>query len=175
MSRVLTPDAIFTPVQSIIAAFYEDRMDHLALEDVQQYFEEDGRDDLLAASYEMLLLNLAELAEECFRDDRACECFGRDLDRLAFARAKITSIVKELDDRLTPSIVCCSLVDTQGRSVVIGGYTEIHGQSGPQTHWMGVFRSETGLLAALRQKGLILISDIDAITDADILRLWRSS
>ncbi len=180
MSRIPTPEAIVVPVQAMITAFYENRVDYLALEDIQQYFENDGWDALLAASYEVLLLNLSQLADEIFRDDLACECLGSKArgslsqqERVAFARAKIIEMVDELDDRLTPSIVCCSLVDSQGRSVVIGGYTEIHGQAGPHTHWVGVFRTEKALLTAFRKQGLILLSEIGSISDAEILSLWR--
>jgi hypothetical protein len=76
MSRIPTPEAIVVPVQAMITAFYENRVDYLALEDLQQYFENDGWDALLAASYEVVLLNLSQLADEIFRDDLACECLG---------------------------------------------------------------------------------------------------
>ena len=76
MSRIPTPEAIVVPVQAMITAFYENRVDYLALEDIQQYFENDGWDALLTASYEVLLLNLSQLADEIFRDDLACECLG---------------------------------------------------------------------------------------------------
>jgi hypothetical protein len=47
------------------------------------------------------------------------------------------------------------------------------GQAGPHTHWMGVFRTEKALLAAFRKQGLILLSEVGSISDADILLLWR--
>jgi len=65
------------------------------------------------------------------------------------------------------------LRDTRGRTVVIGGYTEIYGQAGPFTTWLKVVGCENEFFQLLKDQDLIVFEDVESISDEKILIAWQ--
>ena len=181
MAEIAVPEALQEQVDALIAAHYEGRADSVAFEKIQKYFECDGWDELYAASNDLLAVNFSWFTGQYLDDSQLRAYVGLDddesisvEDRVDFARDQLSALTSgELDDTGTPSIVCCTLRDTRNRAVVIGGYTEVHGQSGPFTTWLKVVGSEDEFFQLLKDKDLILFEDVESISDEKIFSAWQ--
>lgn len=181
MSEIAVPEPLQAQVDALIAAHYEGRTDSVAFEKIQEYFECDGWDELYTASNDLLAVNFSWFTGQYLDDSQLRAYVGLDddesispRDRLDFARDHLSALTsEELDDTGTPSIVYCTLRDTRGRAVVIGGYTEIHGQAGPFTTWLKVVGSENEFFQLLKDQDLILFEDVESISDEKILSRWQ--
>lgn len=180
MTLIAVPEALQKSVDAVIEGFLNHRSDSGELKALHEYLEIDGWDDLFSASNDLIALNF-ELFSQRYLDDPGLRSHVgleddepiADSDRLAFAREMMSYLAEELDDCVTPSIVYCTIQDRKSREVVIGGYTEIHGQAGPETTWLPIVRSEPEFFRQLRDYKLILTGEIDTITDSQILTAWR--
>lgn len=180
MTLIAVPEALQKSVDAVIEGFLNHRSDSGELKALHEYLEIDGWDDIFSASNDLIALNF-ELFSQRYLDDLELRSHVgleddepiADSDRLAFAREMMSYLAEELDDCVTPSIVYCTIQDRKSREVVIGGYTEIHGQAGPETTWLPIVRSEPEFFRQLRDYKLILTGEIDTITDSQILTAWR--
>ena len=181
MPAIRLPQSIQDQADQAIDAYYSNRSDPEALKTVQEYLESDGWDELYAISNEATALNFGSFAQGYFYDSELRAHIGlsadepiSDTDRVEFARTEMSRVVDEFDDLLVPSIVRCTIQDRRGREVVIGGYTEIHGQSGPATTWFDSVSSEEEFISQLFARELIPAEQIDQISDDQILKSWRT-
>jgi len=181
MSAIRLPQLIQDHADQAIEAYYSNRSDPEALKTVQEYLESDGWDELYAISNEATALNFGSFAQAYFYDSELRAHIGlsddepiSDADRLEFARTAMSRLIDEFDELLVPSIVHCTIKDRMGREVIIGGYTEIHGQLGPETTWLNLTRSEADFKSQLKERELIPADQIDRISDQYILSLWRA-
>lgn len=180
MTLIALPEALQESVDVVIEGFLNHRPDSGELKSLHEYFEIDGWDDLFSTSNDLIALNFELFSQRYLDDSELRSHVGleddepiADGDRLAFAREMMSDLAEELDDCVTPSIVYCTIQDRKGRDVVIGGYTELHGQLGPETTWLPVVRSEPEFFRQLRDYRLIVIHEIATITDDQILKAWR--
>jgi len=180
MTLIAVSEALQKSVDGVIDDFLNNRPDSGEFKAIQEYFEIDGWDDIFSASNDLIALNFELFSQRYLGDPELRSHVGleddepiADSDRLAFAREMMSYLAEDLDDCVTPSIVYCTIQDRKGRDVVIGGYTEIHGQAGPETTWLPIVRSEPEFFRQLRDYKLILTGEIDTITDSQILTAWR--
>ena len=181
MAEIAVPEAVQAQVDALIAAHYDGRTDTVALEKIQEYFEGDGWDELYTASNDLLAVNFSWFTGQYLDDSQLRAYVGLDDDeplspgdRIDFARDQLSALTaEELDDTGTPSIMYCTLRDTRGRAVVLGGYTEIHGQAGPFTTWLKVVGSETEFFQLLKDQDLIIFEEVESISDEKILSAWK--
>ena len=180
MAEIAVPEAIQAQVGALIAAHYDGRTDPVAFEKIQEYLEGDGWDELYTGLNDLLAVNFSCFTGEYLDDSQLRAYVGLDddeplssSDRIDFARERLSVLLEELDDVVTPSIVHCTLKDTRGRAVVIGGYTEIHGQAGPFTTWLKVVGSEAEFFQLLKDQDLIVFEDVESISDEKILSAWQ--
>ncbi len=180
MTLIAVPEVLQKSVDAMIEGFLNHRSDSGELKALHEYLEIDGWDDLFSASNDLIALNFEIFSQRYLDDSELRSHVGleddepiADSDRLAFAREMMSYLAEELDDCVTPSIVYCTIQDRKGRDVVIGGYTELHGQLGPETTWLPIVRSEPEFFRQLRDHELIVIHEIDTITDGQILEAWR--
>lgn len=181
MPAIKLPKAVQDQADLAIEAYYSNRSDPEALEAVQEYLVSDGWDELYAISNEATALNLGSFAQEYFYDSELRAHIGlpddkpiSDTDRLEFVRTAMSRLIDEFDELLVPSIVHCTIKDRKGRAVIVGGYTEIHGQLGPATTWFDWVRSEEDWMSQLKEHELVPADQIDGISDEQILLLWRA-
>lgn len=180
MTLIAVPEALQKSVDAVIEGFVNHRSDDEELKALHEYFEIDGWDDLFSASNDLVAINFEQFATQYLDDSELRSHVGleddepiADSDRVTFAREMMAYLAEELHDCITPSIVYCTIQDGRGREVVIGGYTEIHGQLGPETTWLPIVDSESEFFRQLRDYKLILTREIDTITDNQILTAWR--
>ena len=181
MPAIKLPKSIQGQADQAIEAYYSNRSGSEALKTVQEYLESDGWDELYAISNEATALKFGSFVQEYFYDSELRAYIGLsddepilDADRLEFARTAMSRLIDEFDELLVPSIVHCTIKDRMGREVIIGGYTEIHGQLGPETTWLDLTRSEADFKSQLKERELISADQIDRISDQHILSLWRA-
>jgi hypothetical protein len=181
MRAITLPKTIQDQADQAIEAFYAHRSAPEALKIIHEFLESDGWDELYAISNEATALNFGSFAQEYFYDSELRAYIGlsddepiSDVDRLDFARTQMSRLLEEFDESLVPSIVSCTIKDRKGREVIVGGYTEIHGQLGPATTWFDLVRSEEDWMSRLNERELILADEIDRISDEQILTLWRA-
>ena len=181
MAEIAVPEALQAQVDALIAAHYAGRTDSVAFEKIQDYFECDGWDELYSASNDLLAVNFSWFAGQYLDDSQLRAYVGLNddesvspNDRVDFARDQLSALTSgDLDDTGTPSIVYCTLRDRRGRAVVIGGYAELHGQSGPFTTWLKVVGSEDEFFQQLKDQDLILFERVESISDEKILSVWQ--
>jgi hypothetical protein len=180
MAEIAVPEALQAQVDALIAAHYDGRTDPVAFEKIQEYLEGDGWDELYTGLNDLLAVNFSSFTGEYLDDSQLRAYVGLDddeplspSDRIEFARERLSVLLEELDDVVTPSIVHCTLKDTRGRAVVVGGYTESHGQAGPFTTWLKVVGSEAEFFQLLKDQDLIVFEDVESISDEKILSAWQ--
>ena len=181
MSLILIPEALQRHVDTVIDDFLNNLSGSEELKVLHEYLETDGWNDIFEVSNNLIAINFDMFADHYLEDQELRSHVGvdddkplSDSDRLSFAREMMSYLATELHDCVTPSIVYCTIKDQNDRSVVIGGYTESHGQLGPETTWLPIVRSESEFFHQLRDKNLILIHEIDTISDDQILGSWRT-
>lgn len=180
MTLIAVPEALQKSVDAVIEGFFNHRSDDEELKALHEYFEIDGWDDLFSVSNDLVAINFERFATQYLDDSELRSHVEReddepiaDCDRVTFAREMMAYLAEELDDCITPSIVYCTIQDKKGRAVVIGGYTEIHGQLGPETTWLPIVDSESEFFRQLRDHKLIVTHEIHTITASEILEAWR--
>jgi hypothetical protein len=182
MTVVRIPESLQSCVDALIAGQYEDRLNNAALNTLQEYLEGDGWDDLIEASGERFVLNLRVLAEHRFDDVQARDELMlepshslTDFDRISYARDTIRAVIEEFDGYFFPFLVCCRLESRDGQSMILTGYSEIHGQAGPVTEWIGAFRTDPEIVDALQKNRLVLLADVEKLSAKEILDLWSGA
>ena len=182
MKVLRIPESFQSLVDALFTARSEDWSNNAALISLQEYLEGDGWDDLIEASSEGFVLNLHLLAEHRFDDAQARdELMLRparpltDSDRISYARDTIRTAIEGLDGYFVPSLIRCRLESRDGQTMILTGYSEIHGQAGPVTEWIGAFRTDTEIFDALRKNRLVSLADVEKISAREIMELWSRS
>jgi hypothetical protein len=145
-----------------------------------EWLEVDGWDDLLAAwTNEDVALNLKEWANFKFSDSSLRDDEGiddsvaiTDQMRVDYARAAISDAVEQSDGYDSPSVHSFPIERKDGKQAILGCTVEIHGQTGPVPQWHGVFADKEAYYGYLRETGFLLHSNVDEISDAEILSFW---
>ena len=150
------------------------------LADLQEWLGTDGWDDLLAAWFnEDIVLNLEGWAEYKFSDPSLRDAEGldeaeaiTDQMRVDYAREAICYAVENSESDDSPSVHSFPIKRDDGECAVLGCTVEIHGQYGPVPQWHGVFADKDDFYRHLRAAGFLFHTEVDEITDAEILALW---
>jgi hypothetical protein len=149
------------------------------LKPLYDWYEVDGWDAVISAwTHEAMAFNLFYLAQNTFEDNEMAACEGIEVDeitdelRISYARGRIESGYE--DEYLTPTLHSCELKRADWDSVILGCVMEIHGQGGLYLNWWGLFKTQDDFYDSIRNSGYIIESDLEGITDEQILSLWES-
>jgi hypothetical protein len=150
------------------------------LADLQEWLATDGWDALLAAWInEDVALNLKGWADFKFSDASLRDDEGHDESvaisdqmRVNYARDAISYAVENSEGDDSPSVHSFPIEREDGKSAVLGCTVAIHGQAGPVPTWHGIFADKESFYVYLRDKGFLLHSIADQISDSDILSFW---
>jgi hypothetical protein len=148
------------------------------IEDLQEWLEIEG--DLIASWInEDVAFRLKFFANDYFKDEFLIEEMELDDSlkitddlRLDFARSKILRILQN-DDSSEPSVHGFQIQNQNGQTAILGSTVEVAGQAGNYFEWHGVFRTNEEFLNFLRMSGFTLYSEVDQISDLQILSLWK--
>ena len=148
---------------------------------VEEWFQGEGWDHLLDVWNDEIVLNLDELAHDCFSDNEMISYLGLSDDelisdqlRLEFAKERITYNLEQGDDCINPSVISYPLFSSQGQCVILGYTVEIHGQFGPAPECWGLFHTKEDFIFSLKKSGIWTKESLDLIDDKTILSLWKS-
>jgi len=148
------------------------------LQPIYDWLEDDGWDAIVGAwSNEEMAIKLEDLAETAFDDEELAYDLDMDVkditDEMRITRTR-ELINESLDDGYeSPSVHSYKLLPESDESPVIGCVMEIHGQGGAVADWWGVYKNHDDFIKSIRASGLILLSELDALTDEKILSLWQ--
>ena len=174
------PIALRSDCRNIVARHRSAMPQSDSLMQLCEWLEGDGYDALERASGEVLGVAVTEIARDQFNDQNL-----RDWEGLT-ARQRITNdqrleFIKErfseggvgaLGESPFPSIFKFPLIDQDGYTALVGGYATICGQAGPEFTWLGVFENEAKFYDELKRKGIVAESDIESLTDSELLAFW---
>lgn len=150
------------------------------VETLQEWLMADGWDHALAAwDDEAVVLNLAELAKDCFTD----QCMtaedwlpapGQDLNehRASFAREWIQNAITSGAGEHSLSVHSCTICHSNGDQLILGLTVEIQGYS-PEPTWHGMFSDKEAFYQYLKSLGHVFHRDISSLSDQEILVLWQ--
>ena len=137
---------------------------------VQEWFQGEGWDHLVDSWNEEIVLNLDELAHDCFSDNELISYLGladdeiiSDQLRLEFAKERITDNLEQGDDCINPSVISYPLFSSQGQCVILGYTVEIHGQLGPAPECWGLFHTKEDFILSLKKSGIWTKETLDLI------------
>jgi hypothetical protein len=180
MKSIALPASLQPNIDHVVDACFNSHAYDEELKILHRYLEDDGWDALIAGSDDTIGLNFSIFADNYLADEMLRSFVGldrrkkiSDVDRLIFARKMLSHHADEFDELINPSIVHCTIKDQIGREMVLGGFVEIHGQSGPEISWCTPSRSHAHFLQKLKRKGVISIHEIGKLSDRKILKAWR--
>lgn len=145
-----------------------------------EWLEGDGYDALERASGEVLGVAVTDIAGDQFNDQNFRDWEGLTArqritndQRLEFIKERLSEGgVGALGESPFPSIFNFPLIDQDGYTALVGGYATICGQAGPEFTWLGVFENEAKFYDELKRKGIVAESDIESLTDSELLAFW---
>ncbi len=148
------------------------------LQPIYDWLEDDGHGALVDAwSNEEVALDFDAMTEEKFNDDYLAdnECIDpneiTDTVRLNYARAIIKKEMDE-DNCLNPSLHSYELKRLNGDSIILGCMLVAAGQAGNYYEWAGLFKSKDQFYESIRKQGYVTYSELEKITDNEILLAW---
>jgi len=152
------------------------------VETFQEWLMSDGWDHALAAwDDEVVALNLAELAKDCFTDHFMTQeswllATGQHLNaqRAGFARVWIQNAITSGAGEHSLSVHSCPIGNSDGDQLILGLTVEIQGHS-PEPTWHGVFLDKEAFYQYLKTLGYVFHRDVSRVTDQEILDLWKHS
>ena len=159
----------------------EGHADYPDMSQLEEWLEGDGYE--FALKYwkdELVVLDLKKLADSDFSDSVLCDHEGVDEDeiddslRVEFARSRIEYEFEPGVETYAYTIHQLPITDSSDRNAILGYKIQQHGQCGSKLHLHGSFQSEKELLENLRLTGHLLQAEIDDISDALILGLWKN-
>ena len=147
---------------------------------VYEWLEDEGLDELLKASEDLIGVSIDEMSKDQFNDRNLRDWLGLpsnqkidDEERIKFITERISEEgLESLGDYYFPSVVKYPTVTKDGRPGVIGGYALISGH-GPEFTWLGVFPDESQFYEHLKTVGIRLPSELLKLPPTDLLKWWR--
>lgn len=170
-----------TAIDELVEAFYAgEPLPSAALSLMQEWLEDDGWDELLEASGELIYVNLAqlghyELSDEGLRDYQGLSKRARITDKLRLAHARAFLSEVDLDSHGVNRAIY-PVTSSDGRSAVLTGSISIEGQGGPVLAISEVGEMFGNVKEFETEWGKAWFVDIDnlsLLTDEQILAVWN--
>jgi len=147
---------------------------------VYEWLENEGLDELLKASEDLIGVSIDEMSKDRFNDRNLRDWVGLpsnqkidDEERINFITERISEEgFDSLGGDYFPSVVKYPIVSKDGRAALIGGYALISGH-GPEFTWLGVFSDESHFYERLKTVGIRLPSELLGLSPAELLTWWR--
>lgn len=152
------------------------------LEEIYEWLEVDGWDDLIADFEEQDALNISYLAEHRFTDSQLRDQAGLDdkdkvldSDRLTYANEVIEYSMSGDDGHVLASLHAFPLVSSTGQVAFVGCMIAIHGQGGPHCDWWGLWESKESFYNAVAKSGDYWVTPLMGdVSDEAILKRWKN-
>jgi hypothetical protein len=169
------PKSLWKIRDEIVDSAFNDLTTPSDIKLVQEWLVSDGVDNLWTQDVLLgYVINLDSLAQWHFYD-KELEYSDELTDKLRIEHArKIISDVVAGDDN-TYGVHGAKLEKDDGKLIYSGCIQESQGQNGLAYEWFGVFKNLAQLLDEVRNLGYFFTSEINTITDEEILAVWNKN
>jgi hypothetical protein len=168
-------------IDQLVASVHDNASQPSDIQKLYEWLELDGWDELMSDLDDGLAVNVGSVASRFFEDAdliaKSDPSLGRitDSKRVAHARGQIKRVIESDGGDLFVTIHAYPLVDSKGRTAVLGCLVEVHGQGGPVAFWrQPVPGREQLIIESFHREHVWLHDEIDSLPDSYLLFMWQT-